>query len=619
MIKLTMTEKGGEPKALSFDKDEVTIGRVSGNDIVLPKGNVSKRHSRLTLKDGRIEIADLKSTNGTYVNGKKIVEHTSVGATDRVYVGDFLITIDGLAGEVASPSRRMPPPPPPPRPPGSTATKMPIVDDDTNTGGAGDEDELPLAAKPPRAGRMPPPPPPPPPRRPPTPLSSPALHGGLHGASGGALDGALDGASDDGLSDDLPPPSPAEVESADDSTNNVGLFERRKTADHATLDSGFVGQHRPSTGSRAVALPPEPASLPAMPGAAAPAAPDFAAAAAGAPADGLESLLADPGVTQIIIAGEGATYVDRGSGPAPYAPGLGDPNVVADTLWRLANMAVPPPAPDNPVVDVRLADGTRLAAVFPPVSPTGVVGTIRRAALTDRALVDLIPPGAKDLQTLLEAAVAGQRNVLLTGDAAALAALAGALAALIPADRRVVSIGGGGRARPGWTDLAPAADLPGLVRVAAALRADYLLLADAAGPEIVEALLAATRGQDGLLVAMPARTVSEGLARIEAIATTVLGASASAIAPLVCSTIDLAVHVVANVDGGARVVDLVEPKIATTTDGGRIGVDAVASWRSDAGRRGSGAGKLTVTGVSARLGAALAAVGQSLPSNLVRR
>jgi len=604
MIKLTMTEKGGEPKALSFDKDEVTIGRVSGNDIVLPKGNVSKRHSRLVLKEGRIEISDLKSTNGTYVNGKKIVEPTAVGATDRVYVGDFLITIDGLGGEVASPSRRMPPPPPPPR---STSSSFPVVSDDTSTGGAGDaagadsaaadEDELPLAAKPPRAGRMPPPPPPPP-RRPPTPLSSPALG--------------------DVLGDDLPPPSPAEVDAADDSTNNVGLFERRKTADHATLEG--TGGHRVATGSRPVALPFEPAALPAVPGAAAPAVPDFAAAA-GASGDGLESLLADPAVTQIIIAADGATYVDRGAGPAPYAPGLGDPNALADTMWRLANMAVPPPAPDNPVVDVRLADGTRLAAVFPPVSAAGVVGTIRRAALTERALVDLIPPGAKDLQTLLEAAIAGQRNLLLTGDAAALAALAGALAAIIPAERRVVSIGGGPRARAGWTDLLPTADLPGLVRVAATLRADHLLLADAAGPELVELLFAATRGQDGVLVAMPARAVSEGLARLEAIAATVLGAGAAsaAIAPLVCATIDLAVHVVANADGSARIVDLVEPKIATTPDAGHLGAETVASWRSDAGRRGSGPGKLTVHGVSARLAAALAAVGQSLPSNLVRR
>ena len=50
MIKLTLTEKGGEPKLLTFEKDEITIGRVSGNDIVLAKGNVSKRHSRFTAK-----------------------------------------------------------------------------------------------------------------------------------------------------------------------------------------------------------------------------------------------------------------------------------------------------------------------------------------------------------------------------------------------------------------------------------------------------------------------------------------------------------------------------------------------------------------------------------------
>ena len=41
MVTLLLTEKGGETKQLNFDKDEVTIGRVQGNDVVLPKGNVS--------------------------------------------------------------------------------------------------------------------------------------------------------------------------------------------------------------------------------------------------------------------------------------------------------------------------------------------------------------------------------------------------------------------------------------------------------------------------------------------------------------------------------------------------------------------------------------------------
>ncbi|HVR03176.1 MAG TPA: FHA domain-containing protein [Polyangia bacterium] len=603
MIKLTMTEKGGEPKALSFDKEEVTIGRVSGNDIVLPKGNVSKRHSRLLVRDGHVEIADLKSTNGTYVNGKKITEVTPLGATDRVYVGDFLIVIESLSGDVMSPSRRMPPPPPPPRSSSSSAANLP-VDDETGSaaddGDRQDEDEadLPLAAKPPRAGRLPPPPPPPP-RRPPTPLASPAL-------------------GDESVADDLPAPSAAEVSAADnpvleESTNNMGLFERRKTADHATFEGG--GRQRLPTGS-VPASAAEQGPLPAPPGQAMAPAPDFAAVAGGGAGEGLEGLLADPAVAQIVIAGPDAAFVDRGSGLAPYGGALGDANAVADTMWRLANMAVPPPAPDNPIVDVRFSDGTRLAAIFPPVSPLGVVGSIRRPVPGERALADLVPPGAKDVQTLLEAAVAGQRNLLLTGDAAAIVVLTGALGALIPAERRVISIGvGAARARAGWTDLQPTSDLGALVRVAASFRADHLLLAEAVGLEVADLLLAAARGQEGILVAVPARTVAEGLARLEALATPALGGGAASVAPLVSSTIDLVVHVVANADGGARIVDVGEPR----TEAGRVAVESAITWRSDSGRRGGGAGKLQVTGVSARLGAALAAVGQSLPSSLVRR
>jgi len=78
-----------------FNKPEVTIGRVQGNDIVLPKGNVSKRHARIVLKDGKFIIVDLKSTNGTYVNGRKITKPRKVRRSDRIYVGDFIIMLDG--------------------------------------------------------------------------------------------------------------------------------------------------------------------------------------------------------------------------------------------------------------------------------------------------------------------------------------------------------------------------------------------------------------------------------------------------------------------------------------------------------------------------------------------
>ena len=94
MFAITVAEKGGETRRLDFDKAEVTIGRVQGNDVILPKGNVSKRHARIVLKDGKFIIVDLKSTNGTYVNGRKITSPLVVKETDKIYIGDFILGVD---------------------------------------------------------------------------------------------------------------------------------------------------------------------------------------------------------------------------------------------------------------------------------------------------------------------------------------------------------------------------------------------------------------------------------------------------------------------------------------------------------------------------------------------
>ena len=104
MFAVVITEKGGAQRRMEFDKNEVTIGRVQGNDIILPKGNVSKRHSRIVLKDSRFIVVDLKSTNGTYVNGRKITSPLVVKAGDKVYIGDFILTVEGKRRR-GSPSR----------------------------------------------------------------------------------------------------------------------------------------------------------------------------------------------------------------------------------------------------------------------------------------------------------------------------------------------------------------------------------------------------------------------------------------------------------------------------------------------------------------------------------
>jgi pilus assembly protein CpaF len=96
MYAVFVAEKGGPERRETFTKSELTFGRVAGNDLVLPKGNVSKQHAKLLLKDGRFIVSDLKSTNGTYVNGRKITQATIVREGDKVYLGDFVIRLEAL-------------------------------------------------------------------------------------------------------------------------------------------------------------------------------------------------------------------------------------------------------------------------------------------------------------------------------------------------------------------------------------------------------------------------------------------------------------------------------------------------------------------------------------------
>src|SRR6187399_1117932 len=64
-----------------------TIGRSTGADFILDAALVSRVHCQfLTLRDGALEVRDLESTNGTYVNGERI-ERAQLASGDRVRIG----------------------------------------------------------------------------------------------------------------------------------------------------------------------------------------------------------------------------------------------------------------------------------------------------------------------------------------------------------------------------------------------------------------------------------------------------------------------------------------------------------------------------------------------------
>lgn len=93
MFRIAVTEGTGSPTVEIFGADEVLVGRVKGNDIVLPTGNVSKRHARIAFEGGQLFIFDLRSTNGTSVNGHKITAPTPLTNTDAIHIGEFKLEI----------------------------------------------------------------------------------------------------------------------------------------------------------------------------------------------------------------------------------------------------------------------------------------------------------------------------------------------------------------------------------------------------------------------------------------------------------------------------------------------------------------------------------------------
>ena len=74
-------------------RGSATIGRDEGSDVRVQDPEVSRSHAKVTVQDGTAWIDDLKSTNGTYVNGERVLEHQSLVGGDRIQVGLTIIEL----------------------------------------------------------------------------------------------------------------------------------------------------------------------------------------------------------------------------------------------------------------------------------------------------------------------------------------------------------------------------------------------------------------------------------------------------------------------------------------------------------------------------------------------
>lgn len=83
---------GGKDRVIELQKQEIIIGRGTKCGIRLPLKTVSRKHARLSLRNGEYSIEDLGSVNGTYVNGKKVAKCV-LRNNDQIDIGEVKILL----------------------------------------------------------------------------------------------------------------------------------------------------------------------------------------------------------------------------------------------------------------------------------------------------------------------------------------------------------------------------------------------------------------------------------------------------------------------------------------------------------------------------------------------
>ena len=288
--------------------------------------------------------------------------------------------------------------------------------------------------------------------------------------------------------------------------------------------------------------------------------------------DPLARLLNDPSVTEVIVNGPHEVWVERRGGLQRASLRFDDADALRDACVRLAARAGRRLDDAQPMVDARLADGSRLNVVLPPLAPDGPLLTLRRFAARPFALDELVDLGSLTAEdaSLLERCVRARLSIVISGGTSSgKTSLLGALAARIDAAERIVTVEDAAELRidrPHVARLeARGASLEGrgevgireLVRNALRMRPDRLIVGEVRGGEALDMVQAMTTGHDGSLTTVHAKSPADALRRIELLALMAgLDLPHAAVREQVASAFDIVIQVARHRDGERRLVSI---------------------------------------------------------------
>jgi pilus assembly protein CpaF len=346
----------------------------------------------------------------------------------------------------------------------------------------------------------------------------------------------------------------------------------------------------------------------------------------------LEPLLKDPSVSDILVNGPSQVYVERRGKLELTDITFSSDRHLINTIDRIVSAVGRRVDESSPMVDARLADGSRVNAIIPPLALDGPAMSIRRFARELLKVEDLIELGSMtdEFAQVIGAAVKGRLNVLVSGGTGAgKTTMLNLLSSYIPSDERIVTIEDSAElqlCQPHVVRLETRPpNIEGKGQIAARdlvinslrMRPERIIVGEVRGGEALDMLQAMNTGHDGSLTTIHANSPRDALSRVEnLVSMTGITFPIKALREQIASAIDVVIQIARHEDGKRRVVSLAE---INGMEGEIITMSEIFAFkRNGLDEEGNVLGSLEPTGIVPAFHKTLASKGINVPIEVFR-
>jgi pilus assembly protein CpaF len=343
----------------------------------------------------------------------------------------------------------------------------------------------------------------------------------------------------------------------------------------------------------------------------------------------LEPLLRDETITELMVNGPQQVYIERDGMLELTNVTFQNDEHVMKIIQRIIAPIGRRIDESSPMVDARLADGSRVNAIIPPLSLVGPVLTIRKFAATPFTVEDMIRFGTAtpEMFEFLEACVKARLNIFVSGGTGSgKTTMLNILSSFIPDDERIVTIEDAAElqlrqehvvtleARPSNIEGKGAIPIRELVRNALRMRPDRIVVGECRSSEALDMLQAMNTGHDGSMSTGHANSPRDMLSRLETMVMMAgMDLPLKAIREQVASAVDLIVHQNRLKDGSRKIVAITEVQ---GMEGDVIVMQDIFVFEQSGVVEGKIQGKLKPTGIRPKFVEKFDSAGIHLPPNV---